>query len=144
MPGGVSISGCIRALADDRQNGSDELDRRHATAKASHEVPAGRAGGSAETQGWAVGVEFGGGVGDWHGVAGGGCGVGSEAKGWGVGVEFVGTVVVSALIGVLLAKVMCTGPWLMIVFRLLGFAAGFRRAMKTSKQFDTDPTNDNE
>src|SRR3546814_4168533 len=58
MPGGVSISGCIRALADDRQNGSDDLDRRIAQAKAAHEVPAGRAGGSAETKGWAVGVEF--------------------------------------------------------------------------------------
>src|SRR3546814_3984831 len=85
MPGGVSISGCIRALADDRQNGSDDLDRRIAQAKAAHEVPAGRAGGSAETKGWAVGVEF------------------------------VGTVLVAALIGFLLDKGLGTAPWLMIV-----------------------------
>src|SRR3546814_2340822 len=100
--------------SDLRQNGSDDLDRRIAQAKAAHEVPAGRAGGSAETKGWAVGVEF------------------------------VGTVLVAALIGFLLDKGLGTAPWLMIVFLLLGFAAGFRRAMKTSKQFDTDPTNDNE
>src|SRR3546814_10754062 len=44
-------------------------------------VPAGRAGGSAETKGWAVGVEF------------------------------VGTVLVAALIGFLLDKGLGTAPW---------------------------------
>src|SRR3546814_16226708 len=111
MPGGVSISGCIRALADDRQNGSDDLDRRIAQAKAAHEVPAGRAGGSAETKGWAVGVVF------------------------------VGPVLVAALIGFLIDKGLVPAPWLMIVFVLLGSPAGFRRALKHSKKVDNDPTN---
>ncbi|MCM8729595.1 AtpZ/AtpI family protein [Hephaestia sp. GCM10023244] len=101
-------------MADDRQNESDDLDRRIAQAKAAHEAPVNRAGGSAETKGWAVGIEF------------------------------VGTILVSALIGFLLDKGLGTAPWMMIVFLLLGFAAGLRRAIKTSKQFDTDPTNDNE
>jgi ATP synthase protein I len=35
-----------------------------------------------------------------------------------------------------------TAPWAMIVFLILGFAAGTRRAMQTSAQFDADPTND--
>jgi ATP synthase protein I len=30
----------------------------------------------------------------------------------------------------------------MIVLLILGFAAGLRRAIKTSNQFDADPTND--
>ena len=101
-------------MADDRQNESDDLGRRIAQAKAAHEAPMTHAEGAAESKGWAVGVEF------------------------------VGTVLVAALIGFLLDRWLGTMPWLLIVFLLLGFAAGLRRAMATSKQFDTDPTNDNE
>jgi ATP synthase protein I len=99
-------------LADDRQNESDDLDRRIAQAKAAHEAPMTHAEGAAESKGWAVGIEF------------------------------VGTVLVSAFLGFFLDQWLETTPWLMIVFLLLGFAAGLRRAMATSKQFDTDPTND--
>ena len=65
----------------------------------------------------------------------------SEGRGWAVGIEFVGAVLVSALIGWLIDTYagLGTKPWAMIVFLLLGFAAGTRRAMQTSKQFDADP-----
>ena len=38
--------------------------------------------------------------------------------------------------------VLNSAPWAMIVLLLLGFAAGTRRAMVTSKQFDARPGND--
>ncbi len=65
----------------------------------------------------------------------------AEGRGWAVGIEFVGTVLVSALIGWLVDRYagLGTAPWAMIAFLLLGFAAGTRRAMQTSKQFDADP-----
>lgn len=64
----------------------------------------------------------------------------AEGRGWAIGIEFVGTILVSALLGYLLDRfVFGTAPWLMIVFLLLGFAAGTRRALQTSKQFDGDP-----
>ncbi|MBR0553665.1 AtpZ/AtpI family protein [Stakelama marina] len=102
-------------MADDRQNGTDDLEKRIADAKAKHAHSSGAlhaAEGRAETRGWAVGIEF------------------------------VGAVIVGAVIGLLLDKWLNTAPWLMIVFLALGFAAGLRRAMATSKQFDTDFTND--
>jgi ATP synthase protein I len=63
----------------------------------------------------------------------------AEGRGWAVGIEFVGTVLVSALLGWLIDKYAGTAPWAMIALLLLGFAAGTRRAMQTSKQFDADP-----
>jgi ATP synthase protein I len=65
----------------------------------------------------------------------------AEGRGWAIGIEFVGTVLVSALIGWLVDRYagLGTAPWAMIVMLLLGFAAGTRRAMQTSKQFDADP-----
>ena len=99
-------------MADDRQNSDDDLDRRIRDAKAAHDRDTSPAQGMAESRGWAVGIEF------------------------------VGTVLVGAFIGYLLDRWLDTAPWLMIVLLLLGFAAGLRRAMVTSKQFDTDPTND--
>jgi ATP synthase protein I len=63
----------------------------------------------------------------------------AEGRGWAVGIEFVGTVLVSALLGWMIDKFAGTAPWAMIVLLLLGFAAGTRRAMQTSKQFDADP-----
>ena len=66
----------------------------------------------------------------------------AESRGWAIGIEFVGAVLVGALIGFFLDRWLGTSPWLMILFLLLGFGAGLRRAMTTSRQFDTDPTND--
>jgi ATP synthase protein I len=63
----------------------------------------------------------------------------AEGRGWAVGIEFVGAVLVSAAIGWGIDKLAGTGPWAMIVLLLLGFAAGTRRAMTTSNQFDADP-----
>jgi ATP synthase protein I len=58
-----------------------------------------------------------------------------------VGIEFVGAVLVSGLIGWAIDNYagLGTKPWAMIVLLVLGFAAGTRRAMKTSRQFDSDP-----
>lgn len=63
----------------------------------------------------------------------------AEGRGWAVGIEFVGAVLVSAFIGWVIDRFAGTAPWAMIGMLLLGFAAGTRRAMQTSKQFDADP-----
>ncbi|MDB5700770.1 MAG: synthase subunit [Sphingomonadales bacterium] len=63
----------------------------------------------------------------------------AEGRGWAIGAEFVVTILITTFIGYFLDGYFNTKPWLMIVFLLLGFAAGTRRAMQTSKQFDADP-----
>lgn len=102
-------------MADDRQNGPDDLDARIARAKAEHQ------GGISASQG-AV-----------------------ESRGWAVGIEFVGVVLVSAAIGWAIDTYagLGTKPWAMIVMLVMGFIAGVYRAMKTSAQFDADPTTGN-
>jgi ATP synthase protein I len=102
----------VFALADDRQNGPDDLDARIARAQAEHDSGATRAEARAESRGWAVGIEF-------VGVV-----LVSAAIGWGID-NYAG-------IG--------TKPWAMIVMLVLGFIAGVYRAMKTTAQFDADPT----
>lgn len=99
-------------MADDRRTDGDELDRRIADAKAQHQRGVSPAEGRAESRGWALGVEF------------------------------VGAVLVSAFIGWLIDRFAGTSPWAMIVFLLLGFVTGTYRAMKTSRQFDSNPDND--
>ncbi|WP_168694285.1 AtpZ/AtpI family protein [Sphingomonas flavalba] len=101
-------------MADDRQTGKDDLDRRIADAKAEHARGGTQPVGAAESRGWAVGVEF------------------------------VGAVLVSGFIGWLIDNHagLGTKPWAMVVMLVLGFAAGTRRAMKTSAQFDASPDND--
>ena len=66
----------------------------------------------------------------------------AETRGWAVGVEFIGAVLVSGFIGWAIDRWagLDTAPWAMIVLLVLGFAAGVRRAMKTSAQFDADET----
>ena len=101
-------------MADDRRTGGDELDRRIADAKAG-QAPHGVTAAQAR----------------------------AEGRGWAIGIEFVGTVLVSGVLGWLIDRyVIHTAPWAMIVLLLLGFAAGTRRAMVTSKQFDAVPDND--
>lgn len=93
----------------------DDLDRRIAEAQAKHDPGVSRAEGRAETRGWAVGIEF------------------------------VGTILVAGFIGWAIDQWtgLGTSPWGMIVLLILGFAAGTRRAMKTSAQFDSDETTGN-
>lgn len=99
-------------MADDRQTSDDDLDRRIQDAKAARDRGISNAEGR------------------------------SEGRGWAVGIEFVGTVLVSAFLGWTIDRFAGTAPWAMIGLLLLGFAAGVRRAMKTSAQFDSDPTSD--
>jgi ATP synthase protein I len=102
-------------LTDDRRIDGDDLDRRIAAAKKAEQRHSAH---PATPQGDV------------------------ESRGWAVGVEFVGAVLVSAFIGWLLDRWLGTKPWLMILFLLLGFAAGLRRAIVTSSTFDTDSNND--
>ena len=102
-------------MADDRQNGPDNLAARIARAKAEHDVT----GKSAATT--------------------------SENKGWAIGIEFVGLVLVSTAIGWGIDNYTGLGskPWAMIIMLVFGFAAGVYRAMQTSSQFDADPASSN-
>lgn len=102
-------------MADDRQNGPDDLDARIARARAEHESGVTDAEGAAESRGWAVGIEF-------VGVI-----LVSTAIGWGID-NYAG---------------LGTKPWAMIVMLVLGFIAGVYRAMQTTQQFDADPTTGN-
>lgn len=115
LRGGVFLSGCIHALADDRQNDLDDLGARIARAKAEHAV-----GGPSAA-------------------------VASENKGWAIGIEFVGMVLVATAIGWGIDNYagLGTKPWAMIIMLVFGFAGGVYRAMETSSQFDADITNDN-
>lgn len=96
-------------MADDRTPAKDALDARIAAAKAAAARPS-NADALAEGRGWAVGIEFVGAV------------LVSAAIGWGID-TYAG---------------LGTKPWVMIGFLVLGFAAGTRRAMQTSQQFDAD------
>jgi ATP synthase protein I len=102
-------------LADDRQNGPDELDARIARAQAEHHSGITAAEGRAESRGWAVGIEF-------VGVV-----LVSAAIGWGID-NYAG---------------LGTKPWAMIIMLVLGFIAGVYRAMQTTAQFDADPSTGN-
>jgi ATP synthase protein I len=99
-------------LADDRQNGPDDLDSRIARAKAE------------QTPGITTAEAA------------------SESRGWAIGIEFVGVVLVSAAIGWAIDNYagLGTAPWAMIGLLIFGFIAGVYRAVKTSAQFDADPT----
>lgn len=101
-------------MADNTPDSGDDLDRRITEAQERRQRGVSAAEGNAETRGWAVGIEF------------------------------VGAVLVSGFIGWAIDNWagLGTAPWGMIVMLVLGFAAGTRRAMKTSAQFDTDPSND--
>ncbi|GGD95741.1 hypothetical protein GCM10011515_14540 [Tsuneonella deserti] len=99
-------------MADqDDLNTGDDLDRRIADAQARQHHGVSNAQGRAETRGWAIGIEF------------------------------IGAVLVSGFIGWAFDRWagLDTAPWGMIVMLVLGFAAGVRRAMKTSAQFDSKP-----
>lgn len=100
-------------MTDHHPNGSDDLDRRIAAAKAKQEHGVTNAEGRAESRGWSIAIEF------------------------------VGMILVSAFIGYLFDRWVGTTPWAMIVMLMLGFAGAIYRAQKTSTQFDADLSNDN-
>lgn len=103
-------------MADDRRIDGDELDRRIAAAKSAEER---RNGGATNFEARA------------------------EGRGWAIGIEFVGAVLVSGAIGWGIDHYLLnSAPWAMIVLLLLGFAAGTRRALVTSRQFDASTRND--
>jgi ATP synthase protein I len=102
----------FQLLADDRRTDQDELDRRIARAKAEQRHGASAAEGRAESRGWAIGIEF------------------------------VGAVLVSGFIGWLIDQWAGSAPWVMIALLGLGFAAGTRRALRTSQQFNANSTDD--
>jgi ATP synthase protein I len=103
-------------LTDDRRIDGDELDRRIAAAKQAEQK---RTGGATRAEARA------------------------EGRGWAIGIEFVGTVLVATAIGWGIDHyVLHSAPWAMIVLLLLGFAAGTRRALTTSRQFDDSARND--
>jgi ATP synthase protein I len=98
-------------LADSNGNNGDDLDRRIAEAQARQDHGATGAEGKAETRGYAVAIEF------------------------------VGVVLVAGFIGWAIDEWagLGTRPFAMIAMLVLGFAAGVRRAMQTSAEFDGDP-----
>lgn len=103
----------IRVTDSGENRGGDDLGRRIAEAQAKHERGITSAEGRAESRGWAVGIEF------------------------------VGTVLVCGFIGWGIDRWMgLKTPWGLIVLLVLGFAAGTRRALQTSADFDSDSSND--
>ena len=103
------------ALADNRQNGHDDLDARIARAKAEHARPSAK-DKLAETRGWSVAIEFVGMV------------LVSAAIGYGID-TYAG---------------LGTRPFAMIAMLVLGFAGAVYRTVQDSRQFDAAPDNDKE
>ncbi len=98
------------ALADNRQNGHDDLDARIARAKAGAQRPS-NPNSMAETRGWSVAIEFVGMV------------LVSAAIGYGID-TYTG---------------LGTKPFAMIGMLVLGFAGAVYRAAQTSATFDAVP-----
>jgi ATP synthase protein I len=55
-----------------------------------------------------------------------------------VGVDLVSGIVVGVLIGLGLDKWLGTGPWLMLVFFILGSAAGITNVMRSARRMEAD------
>ena len=106
----LRLSGLVGgfALGNSADGGGEDLDRRIAETEAKHVPTSPSAEERAENQGWAMGVDF------------------------------VGVVLISAFIGWAIDRWagsagIWTGPWAMIVFLMLGFAAGVRNVMRLAK-----------
>ena len=66
----------------------------------------------------------------------------AESRGWAMGVEFVGAVLVGGLLGYGIDRYFGTAPWAMIGLLLLGFVAGLRSVLRQKTSFDGNPNND--
>ena len=101
------------ALADNRQNGHDDLDARIARAKAASQRPV-RSDTRSENRGWSIAIEFVGMV------------LVSAAIGYGID-RYAG---------------LGTAPFAMIAMLLLGFAGAVYRTVQDSAKFDANPDSD--
>ena len=55
-----------------------------------------------------------------------------------VGVDLVSGIVVGVLIGLALDRWLDTGPWLMLLFFVLGSAAGISNVMRTARKMESE------
>jgi ATP synthase protein I len=55
-----------------------------------------------------------------------------------VGVDLVSGIVVGVLIGLFLDRWLETGPWLMLVFFVLGSAAGVTNVIRTARRMEAE------
>ncbi len=55
-----------------------------------------------------------------------------------LGVDIAAGVGVGAFIGLMLDRLLATGPWLMIVFLFVGFAAGVRNVIRRASEFGVE------
>ena len=59
-----------------------------------------------------------------------------ESNAWSVAAEFVGAMLGGALIGWIIDRFAHTAPWGLIVFLVLGFAAGVRGVLRQQNKID--------
>ena len=57
-----------------------------------------------------------------------------ENRAWSMAMEFIGATVFGAMLGYWLDRKLGTGPWLLIVLLLTGFAAGTFNAVRYSRR----------
>ncbi|MCS6987873.1 MAG: AtpZ/AtpI family protein [Sphingomonadaceae bacterium] len=63
---------------------------------------------------------------------------GALARGTRLAIELAANAIVGVVIGVLLDRWLGTGPWLFLLFLLLGIAAGFRNLMRAVEREAAD------
>ena len=66
----------------------------------------------------------------------------AESRGWAAGIEFIGCVLIGGFLGWLIDRYAGTAPWAMIGLLLLGFAAGLRSVLRQKNGFDGNSNND--
>jgi ATP synthase protein I len=104
--GGVSLSGFINALADDRQN--TDLDSRIAAARAADEARSGKAADPVQPKGYGQGSR--------------------------VLMELIGAPLGGGLLGWALDYWFGTSPWLLLIFLALAIIVAFRNIYRISKE----------
>ncbi|MCH8077937.1 MAG: AtpZ/AtpI family protein [SAR324 cluster bacterium] len=60
-----------------------------------------------------------------------------------IGLEMGLSVVLGLLIGNYLDRWLNTAPWMLVLFLMLGFAAGFRRLFSLARQYQKEISKDN-
>lgn len=90
----------------------DDFDKRLAEARAKQREGEPRAGGGGSNSAWGYGFR--------------------------IATELVGAILVGAAIGYGLDKWWGTSPWLLIVFLMLGFAAGIKNVLSATQKLDKE------